>query len=261
MLIRWLLYCFAVYFGFAFFAYFFSDILIFPIPKLSYRDTQDIIKIPTKDGAVISAVYLSNNHATYVVLVNHGNAEDLGRIMPFLKKFHDQGFAIFAYDYHGYGTSTGRPSEKNTYADVNAAYDYLVMQLHVPPNHIIVYGRSLGAAPAVDLAAQKPIAGLIIESPFVSAFRTVTQIPLLPFDKFDNLSKIKNVKCPVLIIHGKNDRVISFWHGERLYREANSLKDFFWVSNAGHNDVAMVAGNAYWKAIAMFVQRMITPHA
>ena len=246
----------AVYFGIALFAYFFSNVLIFPKPKSSYQDMGNIIKIPTQDGAMISAVYLPNNNATYTVLVNHGNAEDLGHIMPFLKKFHAQGFAIFAYDYHGYGTSTGRPSEKNTYIDINAAYDYLTMQLHVSPTHIIVYGRSLGAAPAIDLATLKPVAGLIIESPFITAFRTVTQIPLLPFDKFDNLVKIKNIKCPLLVIHGKNDRVIPFWHGERLYREANAPKDFFWVRNAGHNDVASIGGSAYWYAIDTFVQRI-----
>ena len=82
--------------------------------------------------------------------MSHGNAEDLGHIMPFLKRFHDQGFAIFSYDYHGYGTSTGKPSEKNVYADSDAAYHYLTTELRVSPNHIIVYGRSLGAALAIN---------------------------------------------------------------------------------------------------------------
>lgn len=256
MLIRWLLYCFTIYLAFAFFAYFLSNILIFPIQKSSYRDTKDILKITTHDGAMISAIYLPNSNATYTVLVSHGNAEDLGQIMPFLKMFHAQGLAIFAYDYHGYGTSTGSPSEKNTYADIDAAYDYLVTQLHVLPNHIILYGRSLGAAAAIDLAARKPVVGLIIESPFVTAFRTITKIPLLPFDKFDNLKKIKSVKCRVLIIHGKRDHIISFWHGKKLYREINSSKDFFWVNNADHNNVVMIAGSTYWNVIDNFIQKL-----
>jgi fermentation-respiration switch protein FrsA (DUF1100 family) len=256
LLIRWLFYFLIIYFLITLFAYFFSDFSIFPKPEPSYQDNGNIIKIITQDGAVISAVYLSNNKATYTVLISHGNGEDLGRIMPFLKRFRDQGYAIFAYDYHGYGTSTGRPSEKNAYADSNAAFDYLTRQLNVSPNHIIAYGRSLGAALAIDLAAQKPVAGLIVENPFVTAFRTVIPIPLLVFDKFNNLSKIKNVKCPLLVIHGKEDRVISFWHGEKLYHEANSPKYFFWVKNAGHNNVENVGGNAYWQAIDEFVKRI-----
>jgi abhydrolase domain-containing protein 17 len=114
----------------------------------------------------------------------------------------------------------------------------------------------LGAALAIDLALHKPVAGLIIENPFMTAFRTVTQIPLLVFDKFDNLSKIKKVKCPLLVIHAKKDHVIPFWHGRRLYHEANAPKDFFWVEGAGHNDVVSTAGDAYWHVIDTFVARI-----
>ena len=90
--------------------------------------------------------------------------------MPFLYKLRDQGFSVFAYDYHGYGASSGRATEKNAYLDINAAYDYLNAQLHVPPNHIIAYGRSLGAAVAIDLATRQPLAGLIIENLFSDCF-------------------------------------------------------------------------------------------
>lgn len=252
MILRGAIYAVTVYLLFAVFVYFISDQLIFPRPKPSYQDSENIIKLPTKDGTVISAVYLPNDKAEYTVLVSHGNAEDLGSLMPFLRSFAAQGFAVFAYDYQGYGTSQGTPTEKNSYADINAAYSYLTKHLHIPPQRIILYGRSLGAGVAIDLAVRQPIAGLIIESSFVSAYRTLFKFPFLLFDKFDNLSKIKKIKVPVLIIHGKKDQVVPFWHGEYIYQQANSPKQFLPIGNAGHNDLAKMGGEAYWSAIKEF---------
>ncbi|MDX2164511.1 MAG: alpha/beta hydrolase [Gammaproteobacteria bacterium] len=237
--------------------YFFSDALIFPIPPPGYHDTQEILKITTKNGAVISAVYLPNTEAKYTVLVSHGNAEDLGYIMPFLKQFHNKGFAIFAYDYQGYGTSTGKPTAANAYTDSRTAYNYLTEKLHVSPSHIIVYGRSLGAAVAINLAVRKPVAGLIMESPFLTAYRAITQIPIFMFDKFRNIDKIQIIKCPVLIIHGKKDTVIPFWQGKKLYDLAPSPKSFLWIDDANHNDVASIGGETYWKSIQHFSKTLL----
>lgn len=251
MLKRILLYLFLTYAIVSIYVFFFANDLIFYKFKPSYKDNENIIKITTADGAIISAIYLPNKKATYTVLVSHGNAEDLGHISSFLQTFQAQGFAVFAYDYHGYGTSTGKPSEKNSYADINAAYDYLTTKLHVPPDRIILYGRSIGAAVAIDLAVRKPIAGLIIESPFLTAYRTVTQIPLFPFDKFNNLAKIKKIKVPILVIHGKQDREIPFWQGKKLYEIANPPKQNYWVE-AGHNDLEFTAGPDYWELLQDF---------
>jgi fermentation-respiration switch protein FrsA (DUF1100 family) len=96
------------------------------------------------------------------------------------------------------------------------------------------------------------LAGLILESSFVTAFRVVTRIPLVPFDKFRNIYKIKQVQCPVLVIHGRDDKTIPFWHGEKLFEAANEPKLNFWVDGAGHNDLFWVAGNRYWDMIKEF---------
>ena len=113
------------------------------------------------------------------------------------------GFSVFAYDYHGYGTSGGKATEQNAYEDIDAAYNYLTQVLKVPPDRIIAHGRSLGGAVAIDLASRKPLGGLVVESSFVSAFRVVTGYRIFPFDKFRNADKIRQVRCPVLIIHGR----------------------------------------------------------
>jgi fermentation-respiration switch protein FrsA (DUF1100 family) len=187
-------------------------------------------------------------------LFSHGNAEDIGRSLATLEKLNAMGFSIFAYDYQGYGTSAGTPSEANAYRDIEAAYNYLVDVLKVPADRIIAYGRSLGGAVSVDLAQKRPLAGLIIEGSFITAYRVVTGIPLFPFDKFKSLSKIKRVGCPNLVIHAKRDEVIPFSHGERLFLEANEPKASYWVEGAGHNNLIEVAGKAYEKALSEFVR-------
>jgi fermentation-respiration switch protein FrsA (DUF1100 family) len=169
-----------------------------------------------------------------------------------MEMFADRGFSVLVYDYRGYGTSSGMPSEKNAYKDIEAAYGYLVGQMQCPPSRIIAMGRSVGAAVAMHLACRKKLAGLILEGPFVTAFRVVTYIPLLPFDKFRNVDKIKKAQCPVLVIHGRDDSVVPFWHGEKLFKTANEPKLNLWVDGAGHNDVLTVAGNRYWAVIEDF---------
>jgi abhydrolase domain-containing protein 17 len=166
------------------YAVFFSDRLIFQPPAAGYQDTSEIIKLSSANGLKISAVHFPNPQAQYTILYSHGNAEDLGYIWSVLREIRDSGFAVFAYDYQGYGTSQGKPSEYNVYRDSSAAYGYLTEQLRVPPKQIILYGRSVGGGPAIDLAARQSVGGLVVESSFVSVFRVLTQIPLLPFDKF-----------------------------------------------------------------------------
>jgi len=232
----------------------FTDSIIFQPPSPGYRDDTSVLKLTSADGASISAKYFPNVNAKFTLLFSHGNAEDMGYDAGFLKDVRDAGFSVFAYDYQGYGTSKGKPSEEHLYEDSEAAYHYLTDELHVPPNRIIAWGRSLGGAAAVDLAARRPVAGLIMESTFTSAFRVLTRFALLPFDKFPNLAKIRNVHCPVLVIHGKRDRIISFCHGQTLFAAANEPKICFWVERAGHNNLTLVAGNDYFEELRKFAE-------
>ena len=125
----------------------------------------------------------------------------------------------------------------------------------VPPERIILHGQSLGGAVAADLAARRPVDGLILESTFVSAVRVVTVVPM-PFDPFNTLGKLKSISCPILVIHGRADRIIKFWHGEKLYDNANEPKQFLWVDNAGHNDLSMVAGEQYEQKLKNFAAEL-----
>lgn len=243
-----------IYTFFCLYVFFVSDRMIFLAQPSSYQDTPEILKLTTRDRIQISAVYRPNPTSTYTLLYTHGNAEDLGDIQSVLQYLQDSGFSVFAFDYRGYGTSQGTPSERNAYRDIDTAYNYLTQQLGVPPQRIIAFGRSVGGGVAVDLAARKPLAGLIIESAFTSAFRVIVPIPILPFDKFRNIAKIKKVSCPVLVMHGKADEVIPFHHGQQLFNAASEPKQYLWVDGAGHNDFMWVAGDRYRTALQEFAQ-------
>jgi alpha-beta hydrolase superfamily lysophospholipase len=239
-------------------AIFFSEQLIFQPQPPGYRDSAAILKLTSSDGAKISAIYLPNPVATFTVLFSHGNAEDIGYTSPLLEQIQGAGFSVFAYDYQGYGTSEGKPAEAHTYDDEEAAYNYLTQTMRIPPNRIIAFGRSVGTGPAVNLASRRPVAGLILQSPFLSAFRVMTRVSVLPFDRFNNLRKIKTVHCPVLIIHGTRDTVINVAHGKQLFAAANEPKQALWVEGANHNDVELVAGDRYansLRAFADFIQQ------
>ncbi len=249
-----------VYLGLGILAYFFADRLIFqpqptPIPK-PYLYREKTLKLTTPNGEKISALFFKNPNADFTILFSHGNAEDIFVSDWFFEDLSGAGFNVFAYDYRGYGTSEGKPTETNAYEDAETAYDYLTNELKIPPEKIMLHGRSLGAAVSIDLASRKNCGGLIAESPFVSAFRVLTSYKLYPFDKFENLYKIEKVKCPVLFIHGKKDEVIPFWHSEVLYSKANEPKYFYAIDEANHNDVSLIAGKNYLQRIKDFADNL-----
>jgi fermentation-respiration switch protein FrsA (DUF1100 family) len=200
----------------------------------------------------ITGIYLPNSSARYTLLFSHGNAEDLGDDLPLLDIYRRAGFAIFAYDYRGYGTSTGRATESGIYADAESAYTFLTGDLQVPPKQVIIMGRSLGCAAALQIAVTHPSAGLILEAPFQTAFKVLTRVQLLPFDKFDNESKIKHYRGALLVIQGESDEVVPPRQGKRIFDLAQEPKQSLWVPGAHHNDVLFTASGKYLHALQTF---------
>jgi fermentation-respiration switch protein FrsA (DUF1100 family) len=235
------------------FAVFFSDGVIFQPPPPQYQEGKELVWLRSANGVQIAALYLEDPHAKYTILYSHGNAEDLGWNRDLLQEYHRRGFNVLGYDYQGYGLSAGKPSERHAYEDEEAAFEFLMNEKKIPPERIIAVGQSLGGAIAIDLAAKHKLAGLIVQSSFTSAFRVLTRMPIIPFDKFNSLSKMKRVTCPVLIIHGKADSVIGFWNGELLYAAAREPKQKWWVERGNHNDILLVDAPGYWKAVSSFV--------
>ncbi len=245
-----------IYLGLGITLYLFSDRLIFAARRSSYSDNNEILKIETSDGKKLSAIYFPSPIAHQTIILFHGNAEDIGELKYFCKVLSKNGFSMLAFDYRGYGTSEGVSTEENAYRDAQSVFDYAKNSLGIPPEKIILLGRSLGGAVAVDLASKEQCGGLIVESSFVSASRVVTGPRIFPFEKFRSLEKIGRVKVPVLVRHGTKDEVISFWHGKMLFENANAPKFSYWVEGAHHNDLSFVAGDEYLAKLGEFTDSL-----
>jgi fermentation-respiration switch protein FrsA (DUF1100 family) len=241
------------WFSLAAFALLFANKMIFPAPPSSYQDSEAILKIPYgNDGKVFSGVYLPNPNADSVIYYHSGNGEDLGNVMSRLQNWQNRGFAVFAYDYPGYGTSQGSPNQATVYQTAEAGLQHLRGELGYQNSQIILYGRSLGGGPTAYLAEKDIYAGLILEGTFTSTFRVMTRIRLMPWDIFDVLGKIPNIQCPVLFIHGTRDFTVPFHHGKTLWQHAPEPKSFLWIEGGGHNNLVEDYPEAYWQAVLDF---------
>jgi fermentation-respiration switch protein FrsA (DUF1100 family) len=242
------------------YGWFWGDRGLFPSPPSSYTaaDLPEAIALPTPDGETLTALHLPSPNAELLILYSHGNGEDLAQIRPHLFRLRNAGervpVSVFAYDYRGYGTSTGRATAIATTRDLATVYAYVTETLGWPSDRVVLFGRSVGGGPSVALASHTPVGGLILESTFTSAFRTLTRIRLYPFDKFDNLQALPQVTAPILVMHGEQDQVIPFRHGQQLYAAAQDPKVWFPVVDAGHNDLPITAGNAYDRQLESFWQ-------
>ncbi len=226
---------------------------LFRPQQSSYSEKDaDILKLAMPNRQKIAALYLPNPLSKFTVLFSHGNMADIGLCVPFAQQLYAQGYSVMTYDYPGYGLSEGTPSEEGVYSAVDTAYHFLTQERRIPPKRIIAYGRSLGGGPTVELAVRRPLGGVILECAFTSAFRIETHVALLPFDKFRNLDKIHRIKSPILVIHGKIDDTVPFWHGQKLFDRAPNPKQHLWVDLAGHSDIEEVAHHDYWEALRRF---------
>jgi len=239
----------------------YSDKLIFLPQSISYQYTDDLITI-TSDTAghrtkhTIVARLLHNPTAQYTIIYSHGNAIDIGGLTYVQQQFFKHGYSIITYDYSGYGLSEGEASEQQVYNDVQAIYDYLINHKNLRHEQIISYGHSLGAAIATDLAFSRPVAALVLENPFVTAFRVKTVYQLVPFDKFASIDKIDKVNTPVFITHSRDDNVIPFWHGEALFEKALNPKQYLWFDKTGHTDITHT--EAFWSTLKAFTSKIAT---
>ena len=218
------------------------------------ESTEGYVDIGT-NGVKIAAIVLGPERGKKAILRCHGNAEDAANSLFALRYLARRGFTVACVDYPGYGLSDGSPDEDGCYRNVHRLYDWLIEKRGFKPEDIIVDGFSIGSGPATELAATKPVGKLVLEAPFLSAPRVVTRIRILPIDPFPNLKMIKDVKCPVLIIHGTKDSVIPYRHGKELFELANEPKRFISVEDANHNDLVFVMGaERYLKEIEEFAR-------
>ncbi len=204
---------------------------------LSYED----LSITTSDGIKINTwlVKAPVGNASTIIFA-HGNAGTMSERVMKIKFFHDLGFNVLIFDYRGYGKSQGRPTEGGVYKDAQAVYDYLQTRTDIDRSRIIAYGASLGGVVAIDLASKRKVAGLVVESSITSAYDMARRLyPSLPSwmmsVKFDSLFKVGKITVPKLFLHSRQDEVVPFSMGHKLYEAAAQPKSFIEISG-GHND-------------------------
>ncbi|MBN1189359.1 MAG: alpha/beta hydrolase [Dehalococcoidales bacterium] len=190
----------------------------------------------------------------------HGNAGNICHRLENLYLLHNKlGVNIFIFDYRGYGSSQGKPTEKGTYLDAEAAVAWLHSKPGIRKNRIVYFGRSLGTAVAVETAVRHPPAGLILESAFPSipfvARRLYPYLPVWPFlsTRYDSISKIKQIEAPVLMLHGDKDNIVPLEAGQRLFEAAEGEKSFYVIPGASHNDTYQVGGEPYFLELSRFL--------
>lgn len=224
--------------------------------RLKYED----VYFHTGDGKGLHGWFFPLEGDFPVILFCHGNAGNISHRLDNIRLLLQQGLQVFIFDYRGYGKSSGRPSEKGLYKDGLAAYDYLIAKMHLPPNRIILFGRSLGAAVAIEVALKKNARSIIMESAFTSTkdmAKTMFLFNLFSYflpANYNNLEKIAYVRIPKLIIHGESDEIVPFSMGQKLFAAAKSPKYFFKIEKAGHNDTYFVGGENYLQTIAAFIR-------
>jgi fermentation-respiration switch protein FrsA (DUF1100 family) len=198
-----------------------------------------------------------------VLLFFHGNAGNLSHRAELLFELATRVPArVLMVGYRGYGRSEGRPSEEGLYLDARAAWRHLTVESGLPPDRIVVFGKSLGGAVAVDLATVVEPAGLIVESSFTSVPDMAGKhYPFVPKfmirTRMNSLAKIRTISCPKLFIHSKADRVVPYALGRKLFEAAPEPKRFHEVLGAGHNETWLVDGNAYFDAMSSFVREAV----
>lgn len=201
-----------------------------------------------------------------VILDLHGNGSNIGGNLGYAKQFHDLGYSVFLIDYRGYGQSSDRfPCEKRIYEDVELAWNYLVRDRQIPPKNIILFGHSLGGAIAIELATRHPdLAGLIVESSFTSIREMVQSkkkyrifpAGVLLHQKFDSLSKVPQLKMPILFTHGTADETVPARMSEILFAASAEPKQLLIVPDADHIHVREVGGDRYHETISQFLEKI-----
>jgi fermentation-respiration switch protein FrsA (DUF1100 family) len=237
--------------------------LIFQNVKLppDYRYEQDgssEINLVTSDRETINALYYDKK-STRVIVYFHGNSGNCARWQSVARNLSERyAVNVLLIDYREYGKSTGTLSEKGLYYDADAAYEYCISRGFTGKN-IVVYGRSIGTAIAVDLAARKSIGALVLESPF-SNMRTLARekIPSLSpgfkFEfQFDSIDKIDKINAPILIFHGTEDTLIPISHSRALYEKTGKRAQLVEIQGAGHNDISGFL--QYEKNLGIFLKR------
>jgi fermentation-respiration switch protein FrsA (DUF1100 family) len=270
-LLHLLLVVFITWCGIAGYLYFSQSRLLY-YPELPSRALEaspadiglafETVLLTAGDGTRLHGWFVPASAPRGTLLFSHGNAGNIAHRLDSIRQFHSLGLNVLIYDYRGFGESEGKPTEAGTYLDVKAAWDYLLEERLIAPQQIIIFGRSLGAAIAAELASQHPSAGVILESAFTSVPDMAASLyPWLPVRllsryRYNNLEKVARITSPLLLVHSRGDEIVPYAHGERLFAHANEPKQFLEL-HGGHNDGNHVSHDIYTETLGKFLGEIL----
>jgi fermentation-respiration switch protein FrsA (DUF1100 family) len=217
----------------------------------------------SSDGTKLFGWYVEQDATSAVVLWCHGNAGNIINRLENLRELYRLGLSVFLFDYRGYGRSHGSPSEEGLYQDAFGAYDYLARTRMIRPERIVLFGRSLGAAVAAEVASHKPAAGLILESAFPSIEAVAkfhyggVPVHWLLSAEFRLIDRLPQLSLPKLIVHGDQDDIIPIELGREVFEAAKPPKSFYVIKGADHNNSYYVGGEPYFRRFMDFIQAAI----
>ncbi len=256
-----LLLAIALFYIAAMIAIYFAQALFIYAPQMPTRELvatpADIgleyenLTLNTPDNERINAWYIpTNNQTAKTVLFFHGNAGNISHRLETIKIYNQLGLNFLIFDYRGFGISTGKPTEEGTYLDADTAWQYLIEEKKLNPEEIILAGRSLGGGVAAELAKKAHPAMLILESTFTSMTEvSAKHYPFMPTSlivkhEYETSLKLKDIHCPIVFAHSKNDEVIPYEHSQRNYAVANEPKKFIELSG-GHGNGFLLSKRNY----------------
>jgi len=220
----------------------------------------DDVTIRTADDQELNGWFIQRDTPRGTVLFFHGNAGNISHRLDSIAFWHQQGFEVFIFDYRGYGRSNGTPSEAGTYQDGRAAWEYLLNERGADPKKIVIFGRSLGAAIAARTASENSPGALILESVFSSVadmgrryypwllVRWITRL------HYDTAALVSQIDSPILVIHSRDDEIIPFDQGRKVFEQARQPKEFLEIIG-DHNGGFILSGSLYRDGVGSFLDR------
>ncbi len=254
--------------------YFAQSKMVF-LPQRDIESTPDAIglefeeiKVVTSDSVRIHGWFVPALRSRGTLLFSHGNAGNISHRLQLIQLYRSLDLDVLIFDYRGYGQSGGKPGEEGTYRDIRAIWNYLTSERMIPPDRILVIGRSLGAAVATNLAFELEAeslpspAGVILESPFTSIPDMGAELyPFLPVRllariDYNNLTNVRGIHVPLLVVHSVDDEITPFSHGEAVFAAANEPKTFLEISGS-HDDAYFIAEERYLRAMREFIEETL----
>lgn len=240
-----------------------SRLIYYPASQLPYTpadislEYEDIF-FTTEDSVQLNGWLVPHDNARGTILFQHGNAGNISGRLATILLIHKLRLNVLIYDYRGYGKSEGNPTEEGTYRDARAAWNYLTKERAIQPGQIILMGRSLGGAVAAWLATKVQPGGVILESTFTSAADLGAELyPLFPVRwiihfNYTTINSVKKIDVPLLIVHSKEDDLVPFSHGKKLFEAANEPKIFLEIQG-NHGNGFLETGERYVQALDRFI--------